>query len=150
MSAVSVCVTVAFATGARVVGRDVVARGADLAGLERLLSNLAELGHVAAFEIAASQPAEPFAAFVDRLQAKLGVAVVNVALATPAPRGPAPAYLVPVWPFDHERDGNPASSGRMLGLDLAFGAVPSSDEERGVVLTGRPGRWLIHAQPLPT
>jgi hypothetical protein len=55
---------------------------------------------------------------------------------------------MPVWAFDHERDGRPASTARFCGLDLELTASPSSDEETGVPLPGRTGLWVVEARPV--
>jgi hypothetical protein len=114
----------------------------------RTLSNLLELGHIAAFSI---EPIDELLSIelIDRLRSHCGKAVVNACIAAPRHESAtAPVFLMPVWAFDHQADGRVATTARLLGLDLELFADPSLDEDLGAHLPGRNGRWLIHARPL--
>lgn len=116
--------------------------------VERVLESLRQLGHVATF---AAGPLRGLGWVdpIERLRSRCGSLVVDACLKASAGRDPAPpAYLMPVWPFDHEIDGSPASTAQFIGLDLTVTTSPSPDEEVGVTLPGRAGLWLIHARPM--
>lgn len=141
-------VAVALSFGANILLYEVDHNEAEVKRLEGLLRGLAALGHVASFAI--DRPRSPMngAIVVDALRARWDFVVDAVLAAGQAHHDPLPAYLMPVWPFDHEREGQPASTARFLHLDLEVIATPTADEELGICLPGRTGRWLVHARPL--
>ncbi len=116
--------------------------------VERMLESLRQLGHVATY---AAGPLRELGWVdpIERLRFRCGSLAVDACLNASADRDQAPpGYLMPVWPFDHEIDGSPASTAQFIGLDLTVTASPSFDEEIGVALPGRAGLWLIHARPM--
>jgi hypothetical protein len=115
--------------------------------LAGVLSSLLELGHLAMFRIVKDQTYGWDRLIVD-LGSRVGAHTVEACLASPAFGSPAPAFVIPVWPFDHEIDGAPASTGQFLGLDLQVIATPSPDQELGAHLPGHNGLWLIQARPM--
>lgn len=118
--------------------------------IKRTLRNLLDLGHVAGFSVDPSRDAS-VQDFVDDLRSRIGSLSVDACReAQEAPMDVPPASLMLVWGFDHAIEGAPASTGRLLGLELELIATPSADEELGAHLPGRVGRWLIHARPLGT
>lgn len=117
--------------------------------LEGALLGLLELGSVAAFVVEVDRSCG-WDDLISVLGGRVGQYAVDACLASPPPRSPRPAFMVPVWPFDHEIGGAPASTAQFLGLDLELIAAPSPDEELGAYLPARDGRWLIHARPLGT
>ncbi len=117
--------------------------------IEGVLSNLIWLGHLAAFRVHPGGDAATPQTLIEELRLLFGASTVDACFATPPNRiAPSPAFLMPVWAFDHAADGAPASTGRLLGADLELIATPSHDEEQGAHLPGRIGRWLIHARPM--
>lgn len=141
-------VAIALAHSGELISFRVSASRAQQARLQQALSHLLNLGHVAAFSI---RPAEDAAwhTLLEQLCARCGSFVVGACIDPPAPPiAITPSFLMPVWAFDHEVGGLPASTGQLLGLDLELIATPSGDEEHGAHLPGRNGRWLIHARPL--
>lgn len=142
-------VAVAFARGGDVVAHDVQLGIADANRLEHLLAGLAALGHVAAFSIGPTGATGSGEELIACLRQKCGSVAVDAILAAKRPRPePPPAFLAAVWPFDHKLGGMPASTARFCGLDLELIAMPSLDEELGIVLPGHEGLWLVHARPL--
>lgn len=117
-------------------------------GLTQLLRGLSGLGHVAAFAITQASGARSHDQLLDQLRDVFGGFVVDAVLAAPAGCEPPPAYLVPVWPFDHSVSGLPASTARFQALELEVRATPCADDERGATLRGWPGTWLLEAHPL--
>ena len=143
-------VAVAFAHTAEVHAWRVTMSREEGEHIERTLRNLLDLGHVAAFSVRHSN-AGAVSNLVEQLRSRVGGMVLDACIeATEAPRTPLPAFLMPVWSFDHAIGGLPAATGHLLGLDIELIASPSSDEEVGALLPGRVGLWLIHAQPLGT
>lgn len=117
--------------------------------LVRLLEHLRSLGRVACYSIKPAPPVITSAGVIEALCARVGRRVVEALDAVAeATIEPEPAYVLPVFPFDHEIDGMPASTARFGCLDLEVIATPSSDEETGVELRGRDGLWLVLARPL--
>lgn len=142
-------VAVAFARGGDVVAHEAGLCAADAERLKHLVAGLAALGHVASYSISSAGTTASGADLVDVLRRRLGSLAVDAVLAAgPALPEPSPGFLAPVWPFDHELGGMPASTARFCGLDLELIATPSPDEELGARLPGREGRWLVHARPL--
>ena len=115
--------------------------------LAGVLSSLLELGHLAMFRIVKDQTCDWERLIVD-LGSRVGGYTIEACLASPAFSSTAPAFVIPVWPFDHEVEGAPASTGQFLGLDLEVIATASPDQEVGARLPGRDGLWLIHARPM--
>ncbi len=117
--------------------------------IEHTLCNLLGLGHVAGFSIRRIS-GDTMEDFVHQLRLRVGSVVLDACHeALEASIGPPPAFLMPVWGFDHAIGGLPAATGRLLGLDLRLIATPSPDEELGAHLPGgREGLWLIHAGPM--
>lgn len=141
-------VALAFASGADLMVWRVSLGGGQCGKLERILQALHDLSHLAAYRIGCVEPAD-WTALIEALRQRVGDLVLDVLRDDdPYCAGPAPAFLMPVWPFDHEVQGRPASTGRLLGLDLQLLATPTLDQEVGAYLPGRDGLWLIHAQPL--
>lgn len=141
-------VALAFANGADLVTWRVSLDHGQRLKLECMLGALRDLGHLAAFRICAAEPAD-WPGFIKALRQRVGDLVLDVLSdGDPSRSGPPPAFLMPVWPFDHEVEGRLASTGRLLGLDLQLTATPTLDQEFGAHLPGCDGLWLIHAQPL--
>lgn len=116
--------------------------------IERTLCDLLDLGHVAGFSIRHISD-DTMADVIQQLRMRIGdVALHACHEDLEEPIRPTPAFLMPVWGFDHVIGDLPAATGRLLGLELELIATPSPDEELGAYLPGRPGRWLIHAHPL--
>ncbi len=116
--------------------------------LTQTLGHMADLGTIASFAIVPDAPLSPVG-LLDQLRRRCGSQLVDACLdSVVPPRWLQPAFLMPVWPFDHEIDCRPASTGQLLGLDLELVAIPSPDEERGATLPGRIGRWLIEAHTM--
>lgn len=142
-------VTFAASLGAEVTCKvvDLVAKEAD--ELRDLFAWLRHLGCVAAFSI---RPAEgsigsPVLHFL--LREAFGDLLIDAGMGPgPIRERPEPAFLIPVWPFDHELDGMPASVGNFLGLDLEILAMPAESEEDGCFLPGLPGTWMVSARPI--
>ena len=113
-----------------------------------VLAWLARQGHVACFTIQPPAPAgEGREGVLAALRRALGDLTVDADLAAePPPPEPEPAFLVPVWAFDHEVGGQPATTANFLGLDLELVASPSPDEEVGFALPVRLGLWLVRAR----
>lgn len=136
------------------LGGDIAAFTADLSvgqvdRLNSLLVGLCTLGHVAAFSIVMADTTRVVADVVQGFRDRFGSIVIDALLtAEPAQAVANHAFLLPVWPFDHELNGLPASTARFLSLDLELIANPSSDEEEGTPLPGRPGLWMIYARPI--
>ncbi len=143
-----VIVAVAFAHTAEVKAWPVLVIREERELIGRTLDNLLELGHIAAFSIEPMVQLQ-YVELIERLRSCCGLAVVDACIAAPRyESATAPAFLMPVWAFDHQADGREATTARLLGLDLELVAAPSLDEELGAHLPGRNGRWLIHARPL--
>jgi hypothetical protein len=142
-------VAVAFSSGADVATWRVSMTREHVEQLRRTLASLVELGHVAAFRIGSERPIGR-CELLRQLGERCGRAIVAAAESS----GPEhdkraePAFLMPVYAFDHELAGSPAATAHLLGLDLELIATPSPDEEVGAYLPGRPGRWLIWARPM--
>jgi len=116
---------------------------------DAVLAGLAQLGHVVRFSIGPTSGSIGHAELLSKLKRQFGDFVVDALCRAPPPRGdPAPAYLMPVWGFDHEVDSLPASTARFLGMDLEVCAKPTEDEELGVTLPNTAGSWLIGARPI--
>ena len=141
-------IAVALSSGANIALYEAELTEREVDRLEGLLSGLAQLGHVAAFAVDRAYAPLGGAAVVDALRQRWDFAVDAVLAGGQTPRAPLAAYLMPVWPFDHERGGWPASTARFLHLDLEVIATPSADEELGVCLPRRSGHWLVHARPI--
>lgn len=141
-------IAVAFANRADLLCWRLRSQGDEGEEIDQALSTLQALGHVAAYSVGEVETVDR-QGFMAALRDRLGPIVDDAVACRPPPLGdPPPAFLMPVWPFDHEVDGQPSSTGRLLGLDLQLTATPTSDEEVGAHLPGRDGLWLIHAQPL--
>lgn len=141
-------VAVALSCGAHILLYEVDLTEAEAKRLEGLLRGLAEFGHVASFAINRAGPRMNGSTVLDAFRARWDFVVDAVLAADQAHHNPLPAYLMPVWPFDHEREGRPASTARFLHLDLEVIATPTLDEEHGVSLPGRTGQWVLHARPI--
>jgi hypothetical protein len=148
MSAPVRSIAVAFTRSAKVVTWRAPLSNEQVQLLERCLANLLDLGHVAAFDIGADHQAG-WTELIKELRSRCGELAVEACLsATVCREQVRPAFLMPVWAFDHEIDGAPASTAQFLGLDLEMIATPSPYEELGVHLPGHAGRWQIHARPM--
>lgn len=144
----SYLVTASFAGSGDVTAWHVTMAMDQVERLTRTLGHMAQLGAIASFAIVPDAPSSP-ADVLDQLRRRCGALLVDACLNSVVPsRWLQPAFLMPVWPFDHEIDGRPASTGQLLGLDLELIATPCPDEERGAILPGRDGRWLIEAHPM--
>lgn len=141
-------IAVAVSFGANIVLHEAELTQADAEQLEGLLKGLAALGHVASFAVERPRSVLDEAALLAALRKRWSFVVDAILTAKQARHDPPPAYLIPVWPFDHEREGQPASTARFLHFDLEVIAIQTADEERGVRLPGRSGHWLIRARPL--
>ncbi len=141
-------ITVAFAGGGDVTAWRVAMVMDQVDQLTRTLGHMAELGTIASFAMVPDDPSSPVVV-LDQLRQRCGSMLVDACLDASVPtRWVQPAFLMPVWAFNHEIDGRPASTGQLLGLDLELIATPSPDEERGMILQGRDGRWLIEARTM--
>lgn len=141
-------IAVAPSCGANILLYEVELAVAQVKRFERLLWGLTELGHVASFTIDQPRSRLSETNVLDAFRARWDFVVDAVLAVDQAHHNPLPAYLMPVWPFDHEREGRPASTARFLHLDLEVIATPTGDEERGVSLPGRAGQWVLHARPI--
>lgn len=140
-------VAVCFASGADVAVWRVRMEEEQHKRLTAVLTTLLALGHVATFVIDEERHCG-WQQLVNGIADRIGGHVLDACMESSPPRLPMPAFVMPVWPFDHEIGATPASTAQFLGLDLELTATPSSDEELGAFLPGRSGRWLIHARPL--
>ncbi len=142
-------VALALCHGATVTVREVDLSPSEADELAGLFAWLVRQGQVAC---AAVQPISVVLGregMLDVLRRAFGDLIVDADLAAgPPPTETAPAFLMPVWPFDDHLDGLPASTGVFLGLDLELLASPSPDEEVGFPLPGQAGLWVVHARPL--
>lgn len=141
-------IAVALSAGANIALYEAHLTSTEASRLEGLLRGLAQLGHVASFSIARPHSTMNEAAILDALRRRWDFVVDAVLAAGSRPHDSLAAYLMPVWPFDHERGGWPASTARFLHLDLQVCAKPTADEELGVCLPGWSGHWLVHASPI--
>jgi hypothetical protein len=143
MTRQEITVAAAFARGGDVASWAVSLNPEEMQQVELLLGWLFKLGHLAAYAIPSGSSAHTMESFLDAFRARLGAIVVEATLgcALLAPE-PAPAYLVPVWPFDHERYGAPASTARFLGVDVPVAARRPAEEEDGFEIEEREGLWL--------
>lgn len=141
-------IAVAFSRGGDVINWSVSLKIDQVEQLKGALNALRDLGHVAAFAIRHSQSTSWMEVQNDLRSRCGGIALDACMLGQARSDQPQPTFLMPVWAFDHELDGAPASTGQFLGLDLELIATPSSDDELGAHLPGRAGRWFIHARPL--
>lgn len=141
-------VTVAY-SDAHVTAYPVDADAAGRGRLEHLLSELRGLGRVAAYGFQLSLPWLTVESATDAIAGVVGRMTVEAAAASP-PRTPEPrpAWLMPVWPFDHLRNGMPATTADFLGATLELSAAPCRDEEGGVQLPAHRGRWYISARTI--
>ncbi|MBP2512667.1 hypothetical protein [Sphingomonas sp. PvP018] len=141
-------IAIAFAHSAEVQAWRLAITRRERKHINCTLLNLRNLGHVASFSIQdiGGGTVQDFAVELRSLIGSLPFDgsrdTRNVAAS------PAPAFLMPVWRFDHVVRGLPASTACLLGLDLELIASPSFDEELGAHLPGHNGRWLIHAHPM--
>jgi hypothetical protein len=143
-----IIVAVAFAHTAEVLAWKAAVTGEERELIRCTLRNLFDLGHVASFSVRSggSVAADNI---VDELRSRIGGLTVDACSVAPVSRHHIlPAFLMPVWPFDHKVEGALVATGRLLGLDLDLVATSSPDEETGAHLPGRAGRWLIHARPM--
>ena len=141
-------IAIAFAHSAEVQAWRLTITRKEREHIDCTLLNLRNLGHVASFSIRdiGCGTVQDFAA---ELRSRIGSLPVEACCnAGKAAVGPAPAFLMPVWRFDHAVRGLPASTGCLLGLDLELIATPSVDDEFGAHLPGHNGRWLIRARPM--
>ncbi len=141
-------IAIAFAHSAEVQAWRLTITRKEREHINCTLLNLRNLGHVASFSIQdiGGGTVQDFAA---ELRSLIGSLPVDVSCdARKVTVSPAPAFLMPVWRFDHAVRGLPASTGCLLGLDLELIATPSFDEEFGAHLPGHSGRWLIRARPM--
>jgi hypothetical protein len=141
-------VAVAASYGADILTYQADLTRSDAERLEGLLRGLADLGHVVSYTMAPATAAIMGAAAFDALRRRWGFVVDAVLPSQQAEQNLRPAYLMPVWPFDHERGGRPAAVARFLHLNLQLTASLTSDEEQGVMLPGRSGFWVVKAKPL--
>lgn len=142
-------VAVAHACGGDIATFLTTATRTEIGKLERTLQGLADLGYVAAYAVEAVGSTESLAHLFEALSNRVGRIVLEAVMGALPSGGTVPhAYLVPVWPFDHHLNGHPASTARLLGLDLEVLATPSPDEEQGVSLPGRHRLWIVHARPI--
>ena len=140
-------VAVCFSDGADVAVWRVEMDDEQRRRLTAVLTTLITIGHVAAFAIDEERHCS-WLQLVDGIAGRVGEFVIDACTASSPPEMPMPAFVMPIWPFDHEIGEAPAATAQFLGLDLEVTAIPSSDEELGVSLPGRGGRWLIHARPM--
>lgn len=143
-----VVVSVALSRSAEILTFLMHVRREEREEIDQILHNLADLGHVATFNITDSV-LRTRSELQQALRSRFGDVVVTACSKPGAWRAEVrPAFLMPVWAFDHVLDGQLASTGRFLGLDLELVALSTSSEEAGVTLPGQEGRWLIYARPL--
>lgn len=141
-------VVVAFAADAQLSAWQAYLTPAERNRLTSTLETLRGLGHIAAFRLEPATNAVRAGEVLDRLHHRLGSFVVDAATRSGCLDVlPAPAYLMPVWPFDHAIGGMPASTGRFLALELELVATPA-DDEIGTHIAGLDGSWFVHARPL--
>ena len=118
------------------------------AELERALGWFAKLGHSATYSVAIAEKVSGWGELRLLLREEAGSIVWDAVEGCPLTQPEElPFMLVPVWPFDDERDGFPVSSARFQGVDIEVSAVPSFDEEQGFSIPGRPGLWLPFIMP---
>jgi hypothetical protein len=116
--------------------------------LQNALVHLLNLGHVANFSIQNAADST-WSELLEDLGGRCGSGVLSACIDPPVrPSLTAPAFLMPVWAFDHEVHGSPAATAQLLGIYLELIATRSADEEHGAYLPGRNGLWLIHARPM--
>lgn len=116
------------------------------ARLQALLEHLRALGRVAWYTSQLPPAWSVMDRTVDAIAGAVGRFTVDAALASPPTTpGPAPAWLLPLWAFDHQIAGRPASTADFVGLPLKVVATPADDDEDGAYLPGWPGRWWITA-----
>ncbi|MES3098937.1 hypothetical protein [Sphingomonas faeni] len=140
-------VAVAFAHTAEVLAWSAAFTEEERELLDRTLRNLLDRGHVAGFSVKAGVGVG--GSVISGLRSRIGSSTVDMCSAAPASCGHvSPAFLMPVWPFDHMLRGAWTATAQLLGLDLELIATPSPDEELGAHLPGRDGLWLIHAGPM--
>lgn len=141
-------IAAAVSYGANLVLYEAELTPAQSSRLRHLLQGLADLGHLAAFAMQERGPVMDETALHASLRGRWDFVVDAVLAPEQARHDPPPAYLIPVWPFDHEREGKPASTARFLHLNLEVIATRTHDEEQGVLLPGRVGHWLVQARPI--
>lgn len=141
-------VAVAFSVGADVAIWRLSLMPEEAGQLSRALSMLKDLGHVAAYAIESDRDCDR-STLIGDIQSRCGSSVVAACLKTDVYQEQVgPAFLMPVWAFDHRQNGDLASTAQLLGTDLEMTATPSANEEVGACLPGHPGRWFLHARPL--
>jgi hypothetical protein len=118
------------------------------AAAEHVLRGLFQLGHLVSFSVAAEARSMGWAGLQAWLRNRFDAHVVDAVTGASLVDEPQPAYLLPVWSFDHVIAGNPASTARFLSADLEVCATPCQDSERGAQLRGWSGSWDIWARPL--
>jgi len=141
-------VAVAQSYGADVTTYEAHLCTGDVRDIEQLLTGLVALGHVAAFSISPAGSAFDKPALIQALRERWSFVVDSLIAESQSRSEATPVFLMPVWAFDHEQSGLPASSARFLHLDLEVIATPTADEERGVSLPGYTGAWVVHARPV--
>ena len=142
-------VAFASALGAEVTCRVVNLAPREVDELLDLFAWLRHQGSVVAFSVQPAGRTIGGSGLYALLRDLFGDLLIDVCLkADPIEDEVPPAFLAPVWPFDHELDGMPASTASFLGLNLELRATPSDVEEEGCLLPGRPGLWMIHARAI--
>ena len=141
-------VAAALSCGANILLYEADLTDAEAKRLGHLLRGLAKLGHVASFVIDRAGSPRGAHALLDELRGRWDFVIDAVLASDDAHHEPLPAYLIPVWSFDDQRAGRPASTARFLHLDLEITATATADEELGVTLPGHAGLWLVHARPM--
>ena len=114
MTRTAYSVAVGWAQGGNIQAWTAFMTSEELNRVHAMLQWLCKLGHLASFSCG---PANSHDILAD-VRARLGDLITDAVWGCPAGEPePAPSYLVPVWAFDTEEEGYPASTCRFLGVD---------------------------------
>lgn len=139
----------AFARGADIEVMDIDLTPSEADQLGHLCAWLSKQGDLAAFTLSTTPARITQTGALGAIRQRLGSLTVDACLASgPRPNAPSPAFLMPVWAFDHLLGDLPASTANFLGLDLEVVAPPSEDPEVGAAIPGLPGLRLLHIRPV--
>jgi hypothetical protein len=103
--------------------------------LRNVLAALRDYGFILEASFEPALPGYGFADVADHLRATIGFPIADAALAATARSvpaiEPAPAAVMPVWPFEPEGGGGDAllSSARLWGVDLLVEALRVEDDD---------------------
>src|SRR5271166_2326065 len=128
--------TVAFVNcfSGRTFGRAVYLTQDEERRLRNVLAALRDYGFILEASFEPALPGYGFADVADHLLATIGSPIADAALAATARSvpaiDPAPAAVMPVWPFEPEGGGGDAllSSARLWGVDLLVEALRVEDD----------------------